>query len=82
MSTKPGEEDIFLQLRGRQQLFYFYEKGVEIDFLTTDNTLIESKYNTEMHGDQLKVFQNYPARRRYLINSVKDLSIIDELWEA
>ena len=76
------ENYIFLQLRGLQQLFYFYEKGVEIDFLTADNTLIESKYNAEMHGDQLKVFQNHPARRRYLINSVKDLSIIDELWEA
>ncbi len=76
------ENYIFLQLRGRQQLFYFYENGVEIDFLTADDTLIESKYNSEMTGDQLQTFQNHPARRKYLIDSVKGLPIIEELWET
>jgi predicted AAA+ superfamily ATPase len=76
------ENYIFLQLRGRQQLFYFYEKGVEIDFLSADDTLIESKYNSEMTGEQLHTFQNHTARRKYLIDTVKSLSIIDKIWET
>lgn len=76
------ENYIFLQLRERQKLSYYYKDGVEIDFLTEDDTLIESKYNTELKGEQLEVFQNHPARRKYVINSVKDLSVVDTLWEA
>jgi len=76
------ENYIYLQLRGRQQLFYFYKNGTELDFVTEDNTLIESKYNAEMHGEQLRMFQSHPARRKYLIDSVKGLSIIDEIWET
>jgi predicted AAA+ superfamily ATPase len=76
------ENYIFLQLHNRQQLYYFYENGVEIDFLTEDGTLIESKYNAELTGEQLEVFQNHTARRKYLIDSVRSLSIIDELWET
>jgi len=76
------ENYIFLQLRDRQKLSYYYENGVEIDFLTEDDTLIEAKYNAEMDGEQLRLFQDHPARRKYLINSVKGLSVIDELWET
>jgi len=76
------ENYVYLQLRGRQQLFYFYKNGVELDFVTEDNTLIESKYNAEMHGEQLKAFHSHPAQWKYLIDSVKGLSIIDELWET
>lgn len=76
------ENYIFLQLRDRQKLSYYYENGVEIDFITEDDTLIESKYNAEMDGEQLRVFQNHPAHRKYLINSVKGLSVIDGLWET
>lgn len=74
------ENYVFLRLREKQQLFYFYDKGIEIDFLTEDNTLIEAKYNKEMTGEQLKKFQNHPAQWKYLINSVSGLSIIDKLW--
>ena len=77
-----SENYVFLLLRDRQRLSYYYENGVEIDFLTEDDTLIESKYNTELDGQQLQVFQDHPARRKYVINSVKGLSVVDTLWET
>jgi predicted AAA+ superfamily ATPase len=73
------ENYIFLQLLGRHRLFYFYENGIEIDFLTTNGILIESKYNSAMTEDQVRVFQSHPAPKKYLIDSLKDLSILDEL---
>lgn len=76
------ENYIFLQIHDRQKLSYYYENGVEIDFLTDDDVLIESKYNAELDGEQLKVFRNHPASRKYLISSLKGLSDIDELWET
>lgn len=74
------ENCVYLQLRKKQQLSYFYKNGIEIDFLTEDGTLIEAKYNKEMDGKQLSTFQNHPAQRKFLINSMAGLSIIDELW--
>jgi predicted AAA+ superfamily ATPase len=76
------ENYVFLLLRDRQRLSYYFENGVEIDFLTEDDTLIESKYNAELDGQQLQVFQDHPARRKYVINSVKGLSVVDTLWET
>jgi predicted AAA+ superfamily ATPase len=76
------ENYVYLQLRSQRQLFYLNEKGVEMDFLTEDKTLIEVKYNTELRGEQLEVFNAYPAKRKYLIDSVRSLSVLDELSEA
>ena len=73
------ENYLFLLLHDREKLSYYYENGVEIDFLTEDETLIESKYNAEMEGKQLQVFREHPARRKYVINSVKDLQVVDTL---
>jgi hypothetical protein len=39
---------------------------VELDFLTEDGTLIESKYNAEMEGKQLQVFRDHPAQGSHL----------------
>jgi hypothetical protein len=76
------ENYVYLQLRNQRQLYYLYENGVELDFLTEDNILIEAKYNAELRGEQLKAFNSYPAKRKYLINSVKSLSVLDELFES
>ena len=76
------ENYVFLLLRQRQRLSYYYENGVEIDFVTADETLIESKYNAEMEGKQLQVFRDHPARRKYVMNSVNDLPVLGTLWET
>jgi hypothetical protein len=44
--------------------------------------LIEVKYNTELRGEQLEAFNAYPAKRKYLIDSVRSLSVLDELLET
>jgi uncharacterized protein len=53
-----------------------------IDFITQDGTLIEAKYNSAMQGKQQEVSDNHPARRKYVIDSVRSLTVIDELWDV
>jgi uncharacterized protein len=76
------ENYVYLRIRKYQPVFYFKEQNVEIDFITQDGTLIEAKYNAAMEGRQQEVFDNHPARRKYVIDSVRSLAVIDELWDA
>lgn len=73
------ENYLFQQLRARHNLSYFYEDGVELDFLTEDGTLLEAKYNAKLTGKQLQAFQKHPAQQKLLINTVESMSIIDTL---
>jgi predicted AAA+ superfamily ATPase len=73
------ENYVYLQLRGLRRLYYLYENGVELDFYTEDKILIEAKFNAELRGEQLEAFNKYPAKQRYLIDSVTSLSILDAL---
>ena len=76
------ENYIYLRLRRYQEVYYVLTDGIELDFLTEDGTLIESKYNIQLEGKQLAAFQAYAARRKKVIDNVPALSVIDELWEA
>jgi|AntAceMinimDraft_14_1070370.scaffolds.fasta_scaffold10100_4 hypothetical protein len=53
-----------------------------MDFLAAGNTLIEAKYNKDMTGEQLRIFQSYPAWQKHLSNSAAGLSIIDKIQES
>jgi len=75
------ENYVYLQLRRHTEVFYYRKNGIEIDFLTRDGTLIEAKYNARMDGAQLDVFQNLPARRKIVLDSVKALSRLDGLFK-
>ncbi len=76
------ENYIYLRICKYQPVFYYKDQDVEIDFITQDETLIEAKYNAAMEGRQQEVFDNHPARRKYVIDSVRSLAVIDELWDA
>ena len=52
---------------------YVYEDGSEIDFLTSEKTLIEVKYHSQMTKKQQDLFNTYPAKKRVILTGIKDL---------
>jgi predicted AAA+ superfamily ATPase len=76
------ENYVYLRLRQYQDVYYVRSGEHELDFLTSDNTLIEAKYNTELEGKQKKAFDAFPAKRKRVLTSVRDISVIDEIWET
>ena len=73
------ENYIYLKLHNKKQLYYLYENGTEIDFYTDDKILIESKYYSDLNEKQKKLFSEYPAEQRILIDSIEKLSVLDGL---
>lgn len=70
------ENYVFLKIKNRRPC-YFYEDGIEIDFLTGDKTLIEVKYNREMQEKQLSFFNQIKAKNKLKICGVGDLEKLD-----
>ena len=73
------ENYIYLVLRNKKTLYYLYENSVEIDFYTDDKILIESKFYARLNEKQNKLFSEYPANKRIVIDSVDKLSLLNEL---
>ncbi|MBN2619326.1 MAG: ATP-binding protein [Spirochaetales bacterium] len=72
------ENYIYLKLRNNKKIYYLYENGYEIDFITEDNILIESKYHSEMNENQKNLFESFNSDKKYVINSVKALEILEQ----
>ncbi len=73
------ENYIYLKLKNKKQLYYLYEDKIEIDFITDDKILIESKYYSEMTPKQKKLFDSYPASKRIIIDSIENLHLLNEI---
>ena len=73
------ENYIYLKLRNVKDLYYLYEDGYEIDFYTSDKIMIESKFNAQMNEKQKKLFDSYHADQKIVVDSVKNLSLIENL---
>jgi len=73
------ENYIYLLLRNKKTLYYLYENRVEIDFFTDDKILIESKFYSQLTKKQGKLFGEYPADKKLVIDSVEKLSALNEL---
>ncbi len=73
------ENYIYLLLRGRKNLYYLYENTIEIDFFTEDKILIESKFYAELNKKQEKLFNEYPANKKLIIDSVEKLEVLSEI---
>jgi len=69
-------------LRGKSVLYQSEQDGIAMDFLAAGNTLIEAKYNKDMTGEQLRIFQSHPAWQKHFSNSEVGLSIIDKIQES
>lgn len=66
------ENYLYFKIKNRVPC-YLYEDGVEIDFLTKDNTLIEIKYEGEMSAKQNRLFENFKADKKIIIKNIHDL---------
>jgi predicted AAA+ superfamily ATPase len=73
------ENYIYLLLRNKKTLYYLYENTTEIDFFTEDKVLIESKFYAELNPKQEKLFNEYPANQKLVIDSVEKLDILNEI---
>ena len=73
------ENYIYLFLKNKKRLYYLYENSTEIDFYTDDKVLIESKFYSKLNEKQTKLFNEYPAKKRVLIDSVEKLLEIENL---
>lgn len=73
------ENYIYLVLRNKKTLYYLYEKQTEIDFYTDDKLLIEAKFYSTLSKKQEKLFAEYPAKKKLVIDSVEKLSLLAEL---
>jgi uncharacterized protein len=73
------ENYIYLLLKNKKTLYYLYENTIEIDFYTADKILIESKFYSELNPKQEKLFNEYPASQRLVVDSVEKLSALNEL---
>ncbi|WP_457643329.1 DUF4143 domain-containing protein, partial [Persephonella sp.] len=62
------ENLVFLKIKNKNPC-YVLQDGIEIDFLTEDKTLIEVKYGRELNKKQLKLFKEFPANKKILIDS-------------
>ena len=73
------ENYIYLLLRGKKALYYLYENTTEIDFITEDKILIESKFYAKLNAKQEKLFNEYPADKKLVIDSVEKLSSLSKI---
>ncbi|NOZ86085.1 MAG: ATP-binding protein [Deltaproteobacteria bacterium] len=73
------ENYIYLLLRNKRTLYYLYENMIEIDFITDDGILIESKFYAELNKKQEKLFNDYPANNKIVVNSVEKLEVLDKI---
>ncbi|VEN74917.1 AAA family ATPase [Candidatus Desulfarcum epimagneticum] len=73
------ENYIHQLMRDRQRLYYLYENGAEIDFYTEDGLLIESKFYASLNPKQEKLFFEYPAKKRFLIDSIEKTGALNDL---
>jgi predicted AAA+ superfamily ATPase len=73
------ENYIYLLLRNKRRLYYLYENTIEIDFITDDKILIESKFYAELNKKQKKLFNEYPAKKKIIVDSVEKLEVLNQL---
>jgi uncharacterized protein len=62
------ENYVFLKIRDKTPC-YVHENGIELDFITSDKDLLEVKYHSEMTEKQKKLFKDFNARRKVVIDS-------------
>jgi predicted AAA+ superfamily ATPase len=70
------ENYVYLKLRSNKQVYYLQEQGVEIDFYTDDQMLIETKYYSKMNSGQEKLFAGFPAKQKLVLDSIEKLELL------
>lgn len=71
------ENYVYLKIAKKDPQFVIRD-GIEIDFLTSDDCLIEVKYYSELRDKQQKFFDEYKSKKKLVIKSVEDLEEFDD----
>jgi hypothetical protein len=69
------ENYVFLQIKNHD-VKYFYEKGIELDFIVNKKNLIEVKYGTKLNEKQKKLFDSLKINKKFIIQSYNDINKI------
>lgn len=59
---------------------YYYKDGIELDFITDNNILIEVKYFQELTKLQRKLFDNVDAKKKIIITNIKELDMLNGIY--
>ncbi|MDP8226178.1 MAG: ATP-binding protein [Candidatus Celaenobacter polaris] len=73
------ENYVYMNIRNSRDIYYLYQNGIEVDFITSDKILIETKYHSEMNEKQKKLFQSYPANKRLIVNDIQQVEKLREI---
>lgn len=52
---------------------YIYENSIELDFITSDKTVIEVKYNSDFNEKQKQLFEKFKAKEKIIIKNIHEL---------
>ncbi|MBP7284899.1 MAG: ATP-binding protein [Leptospiraceae bacterium] len=64
------ENYVYLLLRKKKKLYYLLSDEVELDFFTQDKILVEAKYDTKLNPKQEKLFKEFKANKKILVDSI------------
>jgi predicted AAA+ superfamily ATPase len=56
---------------------YIYENGVEIDFIISDKTIIEVKYNSDFNAKQKALFESFSENKKIIIKNIHDIEMLN-----
>lgn len=70
------ENLVFLKIKNLHPS-YFYEGGIEIDFMTNNKTLIEVKYKSTLNEKQQKLFDDTQASKKIVVDGYRSFLDID-----
>ncbi|HOT75064.1 MAG TPA: ATP-binding protein [Candidatus Wallbacteria bacterium] len=71
------ENYIYTKIKN-QDPHYIYEDGIEIDFITSDKTLIEVKYNSDFNLKQKALFESFNAKNKIIIKNIHDVELLSK----
>lgn len=72
-------ENIVFSMIKHKKPRYVYQNGIELDFMTEDNILIEVKYGQDLNEKQQALFDTIKAKQKIVINGFNDLNKLKEL---
>ena len=66
------ENYVYMRIKHRNPC-YVYKDASELDFFTSDKTLIEVKYHSEMTKKQTSIFNEFKADKKIIVKNLREL---------
>jgi len=75
------ENLLFLKLKPHHPK-YLYVDGIELDFITEEQILLEAKYHASLNEKQQKLYDSFPAVKKYVLNGFEGYEMLDTVLSA